>query len=342
MPYHGMAQAFASLAAPAPPLQDRHSPRSAKPADDGTGTTSADDKLSFRLWDQHVAVSPAGIRPCRSSRTTRNWATAGATPAGSVQSIAGTGNNLTRAFQTGSNGTFEVSLPNGTYQVTPTLGDAAAIREVSDLYLEGRNVASNVTTQAGQFIQPAYGVKVTNGLLTVRLADNGGMTLGWALDGLDVVADTGPTASAGPNQSQGRFSGQFHRPGQRFRALPVSMAIRRRQQRDGNNAAAYVCRRRRLFGPLRCYRRLRPDRAEFHGGHRPNVPPSVARLMPPAVSGVGVPITLGSTVTYSNPAEMAAGFTYTWSVSENGSPYVGDGRVAAVSRSRLRPRGPAW
>ena len=100
----------------------------------------------------------------------------------------GTSNDLTRAFQTGTNGTFEISLPNGTYQVTPTLGDATAPRDVSNLYLEGRSVASNLDTQAGQFTQPTYNVKVTNGLLTVRLLDSGSATkTGWALDGIDVV-----------------------------------------------------------------------------------------------------------------------------------------------------------
>ena len=36
----------------------------------------------------------------------------------------GTSNPLTRAFHSGTSGTFEVAMPNGTYQVTPTLGDA--------------------------------------------------------------------------------------------------------------------------------------------------------------------------------------------------------------------------
>ena len=233
----------------------------------------------------------------------------------------GTGNNLTRAFQTGSNGTFEVSLPNGTYQVTPTLGDAAAIREVSDLYLEGRNVASNVTTQAGQFIQPAYGVKVTNGLLTVRLADNGGMTSGWALDGLDVVADTGPTASAGPNQTVKEDSPV------NFTGLAGGFGPFQYQWQfgDGNSATgitpqhtyvaagAYSV----LFAVTDAYGLTAQSSMVVTVS---NVPPSVALVGAPAVSGVGVPITLGSTVTDPNPAEMAAGFTYTWSVSENGSP----------------------
>jgi PKD repeat protein len=112
----------------------------------------------------------------------------------------GTSNDLTRAFHTGTNGTFEIALPNGTYQVTPTLGDAAAVCDVSNLYLEGRSVASNLVTQAGQFIQPTYTVKVTNGLLTVRLVDSGSATnTGWALDGLDVVGNAAspgvPTAT---------------------------------------------------------------------------------------------------------------------------------------------------
>ena len=36
----------------------------------------------------------------------------------------------------------------------------------------------------------------------------------------------------------------------------------------------------------------------------------------------GTAISLGSTVTDASPAETAAGFTYAWSVSDNGSPYA--------------------
>ena len=136
---------------------------------------------------------------------------------------------------------------------------------MSQLCLEGSNVATNVSTQAGQFIDPTYNVKVTNGLLTVRLADNGGVTSGWALDALDVV-----------------------------------------------------------------------------GATILDVPPTVTIVGAPAASSAGTPITLGSTVTDPSPVDMAAGFTYAWSVTRNGAPYASATGAWPTTRLRRTTRERTW
>jgi hypothetical protein len=51
-----------------------------------------------------------------------------------------------------------------------------------------------------------------------------------------------------------------------------------------------------------------------------DVPPAVTITGSPGISPEGTSITLGSTVTDASPVETAAGFTYSWTVLENGNP----------------------
>jgi hypothetical protein len=101
-----------------------------------------------------------------------------------------TGRALTTDFHYGKDATFLVDLPNGTYDVTPTLGDAQ-VRHMVAIWAQGRQVATNVTTAAGQYVHPSYRVQVSNGQLALRVAGFGGTTATFALDGLDVNVGTG-------------------------------------------------------------------------------------------------------------------------------------------------------
>jgi hypothetical protein len=112
---------------------------------------------------------------------------------------------LTSGFVYGRDATFRVDLPNGTYNVTPTLGDALIGRDDVTVYAQGRLVASNVTTAAGQAARPTFQVQVTSGQLALRLVDQGGADPYFALDTLDIkpatattTAPTGPTVPAAP------------------------------------------------------------------------------------------------------------------------------------------------
>ncbi len=113
----------------------------------------------------------------------------------------GIGNALETDFATAHDDTFKVNLPNGTYDIQPTLGDALAEHANIDLFAQGQQIASGLTTLAGQWLQPAYRIRVSNGQLDLRLRDNGGPYPYYALDGLDINPAAAPTANAGPNQT---------------------------------------------------------------------------------------------------------------------------------------------
>jgi hypothetical protein len=78
-------------------------------------------------------------------------------------------NPLTQSAVFGKDDTFLVDVPDGTYAVTPMLGDPNAPRGTINVFLQGTEVASGLSTQPGQFIQPTYQVQVTNGQLQLRL-----------------------------------------------------------------------------------------------------------------------------------------------------------------------------
>ncbi len=101
----------------------------------------------------------------------------------------GTSDSLTRDFVSTNDATFVVDVPNGTYQVTATLGDASTSRDQMAVYLEGGQV-ENVNTSAGQFSTQTFTVTVTDRQLTIRFVDLGNgrkATAGVALDALKVV-----------------------------------------------------------------------------------------------------------------------------------------------------------
>ncbi len=96
-------------------------------------------------------------------------------------------------FVYGGDQTFMVNLPDGAYVVQPTLGDYYVARTGVSLWLQGQQVASGLSSAAGQFVQPTFDVQVTNGLLTFRVADAGGY---YSLNGLDITPVAAPLAAS--------------------------------------------------------------------------------------------------------------------------------------------------
>jgi len=82
--------------------------------------------------------------------------------------------SLHRDYNATSRGTFAVELPNDTYLVGITLGDAASPRDRMTISLEGKPFAV-VDTAAGGFESRGAEIQVTDGELTLDLEDSVGV-----------------------------------------------------------------------------------------------------------------------------------------------------------------------
>ncbi|HEX6987222.1 MAG TPA: fibronectin type III domain-containing protein, partial [Planctomycetaceae bacterium] len=110
----------------------------------------------------------------------------------------GTADPLTRDFNFSTDATFAVDLPNGTYNVTLTLGDATHAHDQQGVYLEGA-LADSVTTAKGQFVTRTFTVTVSDGQLTLRLDDLGGADPNAVICALEVEA-AGTSAAAAASE----------------------------------------------------------------------------------------------------------------------------------------------
>ena len=83
--------------------------------------------------------------------------------------VAGT-SELTRSLEQTTDATFAVDLPDGTYAVTLTTGDASYAHLGTKVYLQGV-LTDTVSTSAGKFETLTYPVAVSGGQLTLRLTN---------------------------------------------------------------------------------------------------------------------------------------------------------------------------
>ncbi len=101
------------------------------------------------------------------------------------------GDALRRSLDFGGWIEFLVDLPNGTYDVTVTMGDATGAHDEMGLILQGKLVDS-VTTASGQFHVKTYPVTVSTGQLSVVLDDLGGENLDAVINGLEIAPAGAP------------------------------------------------------------------------------------------------------------------------------------------------------
>jgi hypothetical protein len=114
---------------------------------------------------------------------------------------------LDQTLNSGKDSTFLANVPNGTYTITLTLGDAYAPHKAVTIYAQGVQLATGLSTQAGQFLQPSYSVVVNNGQLAVRLVDQSTNST-FAIDGLSVTpASSTPPAPSAPTATFGNGGG---------------------------------------------------------------------------------------------------------------------------------------
>ncbi len=159
---------------------------------------AAPRRFDFGTATSPVAAGYTQVTPATTYNTTRGhgW------QSGVIDSRDyGTGTDLTRDLNFTTQGTFAVDLPNGSYQVTLTLGNALWAKEQMGVFLEGGQVDS-VNAAVGQVVTRAYTVTVSDGQLTLLLRDLGGDDPYVVLNGLDIVPagdTTGPrVVSASP------------------------------------------------------------------------------------------------------------------------------------------------
>ncbi|MEO1528812.1 MAG: hypothetical protein AAFX06_25615, partial [Planctomycetota bacterium] len=96
------------------------------------------------------------------------------------------GTNLTRDLHYAAVGTFLVDVPNGTYEVTLTIGDSGPSAHDQTISIEGVTVDS-VTTRARQFLTRTYTAVVNDGQLTITLDGRGGVDRNMVISGLQVT-----------------------------------------------------------------------------------------------------------------------------------------------------------
>jgi immune inhibitor A len=132
-------------------------------------------RVKANAFDFGTAASPV------EAGYTRVTSTAAYTPGNGYGWLSGrveardraTGTALRRDINATAEATFVVDVPNGAWDVTVTLGDAAAAHDAMGVFLEGAR-ADTVTTAKGQFNSRTYRVVVADGQLTVLLDDLGG------------------------------------------------------------------------------------------------------------------------------------------------------------------------
>jgi hypothetical protein len=99
-------------------------------------------------------------------------------------------NALTRDFNQGPSGTYEVAASNGNYNVTIEMGDAAAVHNNISVWFNNHLVISNLSTSKGQFVTRTFPVQISNGMLLVRLSGTGKPNSTFALVSLTMSAVT--------------------------------------------------------------------------------------------------------------------------------------------------------
>jgi len=128
--------------------------------------------FDFGMATSPVATGYTGVNPATTFSSTLGYGwLSGAIDSRDRGALAGT-TALTEDFDMTPSGTFAVNVPNGTYNVTVTLGDACYAHGPMTVSLQGTQVGS-VSTAADQFAVKTYQVAVTTGQLDLGLVNAG-------------------------------------------------------------------------------------------------------------------------------------------------------------------------
>lgn len=240
--------------------------------------------------------------------------------------VRNSGTSVTSDLHAEKDRTFQVDLSNGTYLVTPTLGDPTMIRDHIDILLNGKIVASNISVEAGRPYRPTYRVDVTNGKLSLRLVDRGGDTVRWAISALDVVSttSTAPIITLSPDQIVQEGS-EVTLKGGAGASTGLTYVW---DFGDGKTATGTLASKYKYADDGTYVVRLTATDSQGRTGQATstvivkNAVPRATMTGVPSSAKEGTSVTLSRTVSDAGTADIAAGFQSSWSVTKNGQAFA--------------------
>jgi fibronectin type 3 domain-containing protein len=145
------------------------------------------DELPPTRFDLGTASSPVATGYTRLSEAEVYSTSSGyGWVAGAVASRNRSGGTaLTRDFNFTQAATFGLDLPNGTYDVTMTLGDSAYAHDQMRISLEG-NIVDTISTAKGGFVTRTWRTQVVDGKLNVAISDLGGTDANAVVNAIEV------------------------------------------------------------------------------------------------------------------------------------------------------------
>ncbi|HEX8993046.1 MAG TPA: NBR1-Ig-like domain-containing protein [Anaerolineales bacterium] len=153
--------------------------------------------ISFQ-YDFGTTTSPVAVGYTRVTESTAYTAGGfGWTDTSTLESRdRGGPDDLKRDFVMSSSAarTFKVDLPNKTYTVVVTQGDANFAHDKMVVKANGTTVLSNVTTAAGSFAVNSFTATVSNGSLSLEFSDAGGSDPTWVVNGV-LISNVTPLPS---------------------------------------------------------------------------------------------------------------------------------------------------
>jgi len=153
------------------------------------GNPSSGANASF---DFGTSNSPLQTGYTKITQSSSNWTNT----SGLDSRLRSTGpNNLNRDFIFSTQTkTFEHTLPNGTYDVTVTFGDRDYARNGQAVKAEGQTKASNINTNANQFVNKSFQTTVSDGKLSLEFSTTSGV---WCVTRVTVAPASGGNQVAG-------------------------------------------------------------------------------------------------------------------------------------------------
>lgn len=148
------------------------------------------EKLQFR-FDFGTSNSPLQAGYTRVTNTTRGsnfgWSSIANLSARDRGNTNGTSNLNRDLIFASERKTFYVRIPNATYRVRVTFGDASFPHDQQQINAEsGSKFTNPVNTRAGQFEQKTFDIEVTDRFLSLEFRDNGGSDQNWSVTKVDV------------------------------------------------------------------------------------------------------------------------------------------------------------